>query len=284
MKNTYRIVYNCPDQPGIVAAVATLLSSNNGWIFEASHHSDHEANWFFSRLVVKADSLPFDLEELRRQFAPIAERFKMKWQIIDGNSPRKVALLASKGSHCLSDLLDRWRSKDLDCEITCVICNHEDHRGLVEWYGIPYHYVPVDKNDKAAGFAKTEALIDQYKADTIVLARYMQILPPALCSKYRHQILNIHHSFLPSFVGARPYHQAWQRGVKLVGATCHYVTEELDQGPIIAQDTIHVSHTQTDRDLERLGKDVEKAVLARGLTAHLEDRVLVHGNRTVVFD
>ncbi|MCB1756653.1 MAG: formyltetrahydrofolate deformylase [Gammaproteobacteria bacterium] len=284
MKNTYRIVFDCPDRRGIVGRVASMLSDNQGWILEAAHHSDHESNWFFSHLVVKADSLPFGLDGLQNAFQPLIEEFDMNLRLIDGNQPKKVVIMASKGSHCLSDLLDRWRSRDMDCEIVCVVSNHEDNRGLVEWYGIPYHFVPIDRQKKQAGFDKTETIIDQYKPDTIVLARYMQILPPALCEKYKHQVINIHHSFLPSFVGARPYHQAWRRGVKLVGATCHYVTEQLDEGPIIAQDAIHVTHAHNANDLVRLGKDVEKSVLARGLTAHLEDRVLVHGNRTVVFD
>ncbi|MEH6826122.1 MAG: formyltetrahydrofolate deformylase, partial [Motiliproteus sp.] len=189
-----------------------------------------------------------------------------------------------KGSHCLSDLLDRWKSGDMHCDIACVISNHEDMRGLVEWYGIPFHKVVIDKDNKAPGFAQVENLVDEYRADCVVLARYMQILPQALCEKYRHKVINIHHSFLPSFIGAKPYHQASRRGVKLIGATCHYVTEQLDEGPIIDQDVARVSHSDKVEDLVRLGKDVEKTVLARGLRAHLEDRILVHGNKTVVFN
>lgn len=284
MKNTFRIVFDCPDRRGIVARVATMLTENEGWILEAAHHSDHENQRFFSHLVVKADNLKFGLDELHEKFQPLVDEFDMNLKLIDGNQPKKLIIMASKGSHCLSDLLDRWHSGDLDCEISSVISNHKDNRGLVEFYGIPYHHVNIDKNNKQAGFDEVESIVDKYNADTIVLARYMQILPPQMCKKYQHQVINIHHSFLPSFVGAGPYHQAWRRGVKLVGATCHYVTEELDEGPIIAQDTIHVTHAHTAKDLVRLGKDVEKTVLARGLTAHLEDRVLVHGNRTVVFD
>lgn len=280
---TFRIVLDCPDQVGIVTSVSAAITSNGGWISEAAHHSDVESNWFFSRFEVQADTLPFDLDELERRFEPLKQEFNMNLSLVDSDQPKRVVLMASKGSHCLSDLLDRWKSGDLKCDIPCVISNHEDMRGLVEWYGIPFHHVVIDKEDKAPGFAQVEALVDDYRADCVVLARYMQILPQALCEKLRHKVINIHHSFLPSFIGARPYHQASRRGVKLIGATCHYVTEQLDEGPIIDQDVVRVSHSDKIEDLVRLGKDVEKTVLARGLRGHLEDRVLVHGNKTVVF-
>ncbi len=280
---TFRIVLDCPDQVGIVTSVSAAITSNGGWISEAAHHSDVESNWFFSRFEVQADTLPFDLDELERLFEPLKQEFNMNLSLVDSDQPKRVVLMASKGSHCLSDLLDRWKSGDLKCDIPCVISNHEDMRGLVEWYGIPFHHVVIDKEDKAPGFAQVEALVDDYRADCVVLARYMQILPQALCEKLRHKVINIHHSFLPSFIGARPYHQASRRGVKLIGATCHYVTEQLDEGPIIDQDVVRVSHSDKIEDLVRLGKDVEKTVLARGLRGHLEDRVLVHGNKTVVF-
>ncbi len=184
---------------------------------------------------------------------------------------------------CLADLLHRWHSGELACDITSVISNHDDLRSMVEWHGIPFHHVPVDPANKAPAFAKVNELVAEQQADCIVLARYMQILPPELCQRYAHRIINIHHSFLPSFVGARPYHQAAQRGVKLIGATCHYVTEELDAGPIIEQDVVRITHRHNADDMVRLGKDVEKMVLSRGLRYHLEDRVLVHDNKTVVF-
>jgi formyltetrahydrofolate deformylase len=193
-------------------------------------------------------------------------------------------LMVSKGTHCLADLLDRWKSKELFFDIACVISNHDDMRGLCEFYGLKYHHVVIDNDNKQLGFDEVERIVDDCNAETIVLARYMQIIPPALCLKYKYQVINIHHSFLPAFIGARPYHQAHRRGVKLIGATCHYVTEQLDEGPIIDQDVVRVSHSAAVEDLVRLGKDVEKTVLARGLRAHLEDRVLVHGNSTVVFN
>ena len=283
MNHTYRLTLDCPDSVGIVTRIGEVITNCGGWISEAAHHSDEESNWFFSRLEIRADSLPFNIETLREKFSPLAEELGMNWQISDSAQPKKMIIMASRGSHCLSDLLDRWKSGDLLCDIPCVISNHDDMRGLVEWYGIPFHHVVIEKDNKAPGFAKVENLVEEYGADNIVLARYMQILPQSLCEKYLHQVINIHHSFLPSFIGAKPYHQASRRGVKLIGATCHYVTEQLDEGPIIDQDVVRVSHSDSVEDLVRLGKDVEKTVLARGIRAHLEDRVLIHGNKTVVF-
>lgn len=240
---TYRVVLDCPDNTGIVTGVSKVISSNGGWISQANYHSDVDSNWFFAHFEVRADSLPFGLEELREHLEPLKQEFNMNLRVIDSTDPKKVVLMASKGSHCLSDLLDRWKSGDLKCDIVCVISNHDDMRGLVEWYGIPYHHVVIDKDDKAPGFKEVEQLVEEYQADCVVLARYMQILPQALCEKLRHKVINIHHSFLPSFIGARPYHQASRRGVKLIGATCHYVTEQLDEGPIIDQDVVRVSHS-----------------------------------------
>lgn len=280
---TFRLVIACPDRVGIVAKVSNVLAAYNGWITEANHHSDNLSNWFFMRHEIRADSLPFDVEGLRTAFAPIAAEFSMDWRVSDSAERKKVVLMASRESHCLSDLLHRWHSGELDCDITSVISNHNDLRSMVEWHGIAFHHVPVDPADKVPAFAEVTRLIDEQQADCIVLARYMQILPPDLCQRYANRVINIHHSFLPSFVGARPYHQAAQRGVKLIGATCHYVTEELDAGPIIEQDVVRITHRQNAEDMVRLGKDVEKMVLSRGLRYHLEDRVLVHDNKTVVF-
>jgi len=208
----------------------------------------------------------------------------MVWRITDTDQKKRVVLMASRESHCLADLLHRWHTKELDCDIPCVISNHNDLRSMVEWHGIPFFHVPVDPQDKQPAFAEVSRLVKAHGADVVVLARYMQILPPQLCQEYAQQVINIHHSFLPSFVGAKPYHQASLRGVKLIGATCHYVTEELDAGPIIEQDVVRVSHSDSIEDMVRFGRDVEKMVLARGLRYHLEDRVLVHGNKTVVFN
>jgi formyltetrahydrofolate deformylase len=235
------------------------------------------------RQEIQADSLPFDVAGFRAAFAPIADEFGMDWRISDSGSKKRVVILVSKQEHCLYDLLARWQSKELDIEIPCVISNHDTFRGFVEWHGIPFHHVPVHPENKPAAYAEVQGLFDESHGDTMVLARYMQILSPELCRDYPGRIINIHHSFLPSFVGARPYHQAYERGVKLIGATCHYVTEELDQGPIIEQDVIRIDHSDAPEDMVRYGKDIEKTVLARGLRYHLEDRVLAHGNKTVVF-
>ncbi|SEP98412.1 formyltetrahydrofolate deformylase [Ectothiorhodospira magna] len=280
----YRLIISCPDRVGIVAAVSGFLSRHGGSITEASQHSDVSTGWFFMRYEIDADRLPFEMDGFRQAFAPIAEAFAMHWQITDTQVPRRVVPLVSKLDHCLTDLLYRWRSGDLPMDIPCVISNHEDMRAYVEWHGIPYHHIPVNPQDKAAAFARIAERVDEARADVVVLARYMQILPPDLCARYAGRVINIHHSFLPSFVGARPYHRAFERGVKLIGATCHYVTDQLDEGPIIEQDVIRVRHDDAVDDLVRLGRDVERAVLARGLRYHLEDRVLVHGNKTVVFD
>lgn len=283
MERSYRLVIACPDQVGIVAAVSQFIASHGGWITEAHHYTDPASQWFFMRYVVRAASLPFDSAGLRERFAPIAERFQMQWRVSDTGVKPRVVLLASRQAHCLADLLYRWRSGDLEFDIPCVLSNHDDLHSYVQWHGLRFCHIPVDPTDKAAHFAAVGAAIDAAAADVVVLARYMQILPATLCERYPARIINIHHSFLPSFIGARPYHQASARGVKLIGATCHYVNSALDAGPIIDQDVVRVGHHNSVADMVRLGKDVERTVLARGLRYHLEDRVLVHGNKTIVF-
>lgn len=283
MEPVYRLVMSCPDAVGIVAKVSSFLAQYKGSIIEANHHADLGSGWFFMRNEIKADSLPFGLETFKEVFDPIAKDLNMQWRVTSSQSKPKVVLMASKDSHCLADILNRWHSGDLDCDIPCVISNHDDLRSLVEWHNIPFYHVPVDAKNKQPHFDEVNRLVQEHKADTVVLARYMQILPPKLCEDYEHQIINIHHSFLPSFVGAKPYHQAFERGVKLIGATCHYVTQELDGGPIIDQDVARISHRDVVEDMVRMGKDVERNVLARGLRWHIEDRVIVHGNKTVVF-
>ena len=279
----YTLSLSCPDRVGIVAAVSGFLAQNQGWITEANNHADAEAGRFFMRQEILADSLPFGIETLRDKFAPIAAEFQMDWRISDSARKKRVVILVSKQEHCLYDLLARWQADELNIEIPCVISNHETFRGFVEWHGIPFHHVPVTPDNKEAAYAEIRRLYEEVKGDTMVLARYMQIIPPDMCRDYPGQIINIHHSFLPSFVGAKPYHQAWDKGVKLIGATCHYVTADLDQGPIIDQDVIRINHSDAVEDMVRYGKDIEKTVLARGLRYHLEDRVLVHGNKTIVF-
>lgn len=281
---TYRLIISCPDQVGIVASVTQFIAEQGGSLMEANNHTDIDKGWFFIRCVINAETLGCDLDAFRERFEPIAADYKMKWYIRDSQVKQKVLLLASHASHCLADLLYRWHSGELDCDIPCVVSNHENLRSMVEWYGIPFHYVPVDKNNKASAFAEMEEIIQRYDADTIVLARYMQIIPPSLCERYAGRLINIHHSFLPSFIGANPYQKAFERGVKLIGATSHYVTQDLDEGPIIEQDVVRVNHRHGKGELVRLGKDVEKSVLSRALRNHLEDRVIVLENKTVVFD
>ena len=275
----YTLAASCPDRSGIIARITGFFAEHQGWILESNFHSDALDNRYFMRVEVKADSLPFHLAELRQRFEPLAAELQMDWRISDSAVKKRVVVLVSTQEHCLYDLLARWQSKELDIEIPCVISNHATLKGFVEWHGIPFHHVPVYADTKEAAYAEVKRLFDDVRGDTMVLARYMQILSPELCANYTGRILNIHHSFLPSFVGAKPYHQAYQRGVKLIGATCHYVTSELDQGPIIEQDVIRIDHSDAVEDMVRYGKDIEKTVLARGLRYHLEDRVLVHGNR-----
>ncbi len=279
----YTLTIDCPDRVGIVADVSRFIAERGGWILEANHHADRDTQRFFMRNAILADSLPGGIDDFSTGFAPLAQRLDMRWRLSDSARPRRVALLASRLDHCLVDLLYRWRAGELPCDIPCVISNHEDLRGDVEVHRVPFHCVPVSPDDKAGAFDRMAGLLEDNQVDTIVLARYMQILPPELCARYPGRIINIHHSFLPSFIGAKPYHRAFERGVKLIGATSHYVTADLDEGPIIEQDVVRVEHNDTVDDLIRYGRDVERAVLARALRYHLEDRVMLNGSRTVVF-
>ena len=275
---------SCPDQVGIIARVSGFIAGKGGWILESSFHADALTGRYFMRIEIKADTLPFLLAEFRERFrTEVAEPLQMEWRINDSAVKRRVVILVSRQEHCLYDLLARWQARELDIEIPCVISNHDTFRGFVEWHGIPFHHVPVTADNRREANAEILRLFEQAGGDIMVLARYMQIISPELCAALAGRIINIHHSFLPSFVGARPYHQAYERGVKLIGATCHYVTSELDAGPIIEQDVIRIDHSDSPDDMVRYGKDIEKTVLARGLRYHLEDRVLVHGNKTVVF-
>ncbi|QUH05322.1 formyltetrahydrofolate deformylase [Saccharopolyspora erythraea] len=277
----------CPDRTGIVARIAGFLADWGGWIVEAGYHTDPDTGWFFTRQEVRADSVPFGLEELRTRFAAVAAELgdRTEWRVSDTAERRRVVILVSREGHCLHDLLGRVGSGELDVDLRAVIGNHADLGPITEAHGIPFHHVPFPKDPeaKADAFAQVRELVDTHEPDAVVLARFMQVLPAELCEAWAGRALNIHHSFLPSFAGARPYHQAYERGVKLIGATCHYVTAELDAGPIVEQDVIRVDHTDSVADMVRKGRDIEKLVLARGLRSHLEDRVLMHGKRTVVF-
>jgi formyltetrahydrofolate deformylase len=266
-----------------VHAVAQFVLDVGGNIVHAEQHTDREAGVFFQRVEFDLAGAHIARDQVATSFAPVAQRFGMDVAVRFSDDRPRVAVLASKQPHCLADLLGRWRAAELPAEIVAVVSNHPDHAGLAEFSRVPFHHLPVDPADRAGA---DRALLDTlagFAPDLVVLARYMQILGPSVLAAYPHRIVNIHHSFLPAFVGARPYHQAQQRGVKLIGATAHYATAELDEGPIIAQDVEPVSHRDSVEDMVRKGRDLETVVLARAVRAHVEHRTLVFGNKTIVF-
>jgi formyltetrahydrofolate deformylase len=282
----YVLTLSCPDRTGIVARITTFLADIGGWITEAAYHSDDETGRFFTRQEVRADSVPFAAAELRDRFGIIAAELDAdQWEVTDTADRKSVVLLVSKEGHCLYELLSRWHSGELEADIALVVGNHPDLRPVAQLYGLPFRHIPVPSEPRGKGdaFARIRAAVDEHRPDAIVLARFMQVVPPELCAAWHGRLINIHHGFLPSFRGARPYHQAYLRGVKIIGATCHYVSSELDAGPIIEQDVIRVDHGDSPADMVRLGRDIEKTVLARGLTYHLQNRVLQDGVRTIVF-
>lgn len=281
---TARLLIRCPDRPGIVASVSSFLFNHGANITALDQHStDPEGGTFFMRLEFQTPHLDVSRPLLERTFdEAVARRYQMDWRLSYAAERKRMALLVSKYDHALLELLWRWARGDLHADVTMVVSNHPDLRTAVEAFGVPYHHVPVTKETKAEAEARLLDLLDG-QADLIVLARYMQILTEDFVGHYPHRIINIHHSFLPAFVGADPYRQAHERGVKLIGATAHYVTADLDEGPIIAQDVIHVSHRHTVADLKALGQNIERTVLARAVQWHLEDRLLVHENKTVAF-
>jgi formyltetrahydrofolate deformylase len=273
-----------PDRPGIVSAVSTFLAHNGQNILDAQQFNDVETGHFFMRVVFTAADLAVELAALQTGFTAIADRFGIVWQMRDRASRRRVMLLVSKSDHCLADILYRWRTGELAMDLVAIGSNHPraTYAGL-DFGDIPFHYLPVTRETRSAQEAAIWDLATQTKADLVVLARYMQILSDDLSAKLSGRCINIHHSFLPGFAGARPYHQAHERGVKLIGATAHYVTRDLDEGPIIDQDVERISHRDTPDDLVRKGRDIERRVLARALRHHLEDRVILNGRKTVVF-
>ncbi|MGU3436556.1 formyltetrahydrofolate deformylase [Actinomycetes bacterium M1A6_2h] len=281
------LTLGCPDRTGIVARISTFLADLGGSIVEAAYHADADSGWFFTRQAVTASSVSISADELRSRFEGVAREIgpEAEWALHDSDEPKRVVLLVSKEAHCLHDLLGRAAGGELPATISAVIGNHPELEQTTTAHGVRFHHVPFPKDptERGPAFAALRDLVDSYTPDAVVLARFMQVLPPELCEHWAGRAINIHHSFLPSFVGARPYHQAFARGVKLIGATCHLVTSELDAGPIIEQDVIRVDHSDAVTDMVRQGRDIEKLVLARGLRWHLEDRVLVHGRKTVVF-
>ncbi|MGY3605869.1 MULTISPECIES: formyltetrahydrofolate deformylase [unclassified Bradyrhizobium] len=278
------LTLSCPDRPGIVSAVSTFLAHNGQNILDAQQFDDIETKKFFMRVVFTAADLAVELSALQTGFAAIAERFGMVWQMRDRASRRRVMLLVSKSDHCLVDILYRWRTGELQMIPTAIVSNHpRETYSHLDFGDIPFHYLAVTKETKREQEAAVWKLAEDTNTDLVVLARYMQILSDELSAKLAGRCINIHHSFLPGFKGARPYHQAHERGVKLIGATAHYVTGDLDEGPIIDQDVERISHRDTPDDLVRKGRDIERRVLARAIRYHLEDRVIPNGRKTVVF-
>jgi formyltetrahydrofolate deformylase len=288
MKNSAILLVSCPDAKGEVATIADFVYRHGGNILHADEHADEESGLFLMR--VEFDPKDFDIDladedlsDFSKHFSPIAEKFRMKWRLaLSSHRPRTI-ILVSKYDHCLVDLLYRHQSGELACDIPLIISNHPDNQPIADFYKIPYTVISITRDNKHQAEEQIKSLIETRKADFLVLARYMQILSNDFVNRYPQRIINIHHSFLPAFVGARPYHQAFERGVKLIGATSHYVTEILDDGPIIEQDVVRVSHRDTVEDLIRKGRDLEKVVLSRAVRWHVENRVLLYGNKTVVF-
>jgi len=283
MKNSAILLITCPDRKGEVATIADFIYRHNGNILHADEHGDEESGLFLMRVEFDPKDFDIDLGSFANHFSPIADTFGMTWRLAQSSHRQRLIIFVSKYDHCLVDLLYRHKSGELSCEIPLIISNHPDNREIADFYGIPYAVVSAVKDNKTDAEARIHALIQQHQPDFMVLARYMQILSNEFVNRYPQRVINIHHSFLPAFVGARPYHQAFERGVKIIGATSHYVTEVLDDGPIIEQDVVRVSHRDTVEDLIRKGRDLEKVVLSRAVRAHVENRVLVYGNKTVIF-
>ncbi len=280
---TATLLISCPDQRGLVAKIANFIYANGGNIIHADQHTDFAAGLFLTRIEwqLKGFNLPRDL--IAPAFNAIAQPIDAKWELHFSDTVPRLAIWVSRQDHCLFDLIWRQRAKEFVADIPLIISNHPDLKEVAEQFGIDYHYIPISKDNKSEAEAKQLELLQQYKIDLVVLAKYMQIVTADFISKFP-QIINIHHSFLPAFVGANPYHRAFERGVKIIGATAHYATADLDAGPIIEQDVVRVSHRDEVEDLIRKGKDLERVVLARAVRSHLQNRVLVYGNRTVVFE
>jgi len=288
MKKSSILLVSCPDAKGEVATIADFVYRHGGNILHADEHADEESGLFLMRVEFDPKDFDIDLEDknlasFAKHFSPIAERFQMTWRLAQSSHRPRMIVLVSKYDHCLVDLLYRQQSGELACEVPLIISNHPDNQPIADFYKIPYTVVSITQDNKRQAEEQIRSLVEEHKADFIVLARYMQILSNDFVNCYPQRIINIHHSFLPAFLGARPYHQAFARGVKLIGATSHYVTEVLDDGPIIEQDVVRVSHRDTVEDLVRKGRDLEKVVLSRAVRWHIENRVLLYGNKTVVF-
>ena len=277
------LLISCPDQQGIVCAVTDFLMRHNGNIIDLEQHTDTEEGAFFMRVEWELGGFALPRDQINSAFKPIADRQQMEYGLHFSDVRPRMAIFVSKFSHCIHDLLARWHAGECNADIPLIISNHPDLEPLAKMYGIDYRVIAITSETKAEQEAETLRLLQEYHIDLIVLARYMQILSDEFCTRFPNRIINIHHSFLPAFVGARPYHSAHQRGVKIVGATSHYVTSNLDEGPIIEQEVMHVTHKDSVENLIRKGRDLEKLVLSRAVWAHLQNKVLVYKNRTVVF-
>jgi formyltetrahydrofolate deformylase len=285
MRTSVVLLISCPDRKGLVATVSDFIYRHGGNILHTDEHTDADSAWFLMRVEFDPSGLDVPLTDLPQLFVPIAKKFDMEWRLAQPGERKKMVIMVSKYDHCLVDLLYRHKIGELNCDIPLIISNHADNQPIADFYQIPFVVIPVSKDNKREAEQKQIALIREHGADFTVLARYMQVLSNEFVTAFPHRIINIHHSFLPAFVGAKPYHQAFQRGVKLIGATSHYVTEVLDDGPIIEQDVVRISHRASVEDLIQKGRDLEKVVLSRGVRWHIDDRVLVYGNKkTVVFD
>ncbi len=282
--NSAILLISCPDRKGIVKDIATFIADNNGNILHFDQHIDYQKRIFFARIEWDIEDFRIPRSRIEEAFRPIADRFSMSYSLHFREPPQRVAIFVSRQGHCLYDLLQRFRSGELRGEVSLVISNHPDLKPTADFFGVPFHHIPKSRDTRALAEERELALLEKHRVDLIVLARYMQILSGEFVARYRNRIINIHHSFLPAFPGAKPYHRAYERGVKIVGATSHYVTEVLDEGPIIEQDVVRVSHRDTPEDLVRKGRDIERIVLARAVRWHLEYKVLVYNNKTVVFD
>lgn len=284
VENRARLLVKCPDKPGIVSVLSTFLLKYNANIIESSQYSsDPENGTFFIRLEYHCDNLQSKAQEMEQEFMQIADNYEMTYQFYYLNKRQRSAIYVSKELHCLLELLWEWQNGDLETEIAVVISNHEDARAIVESYGIPFHYLPANKEIRKEVEAKQIHLMGEYNVDVLILARYMQILTPDFVNHFENQIINIHHSFLPAFIGANPYDRAYKRGVKLIGATSHYVTNDLDEGPIIEQDVERVDHRDDVVTLKKIGRQIERRVLSKAVKWHLENRIIVEGNKTIVF-
>ena len=282
---TVTLLVSCPDRKGLVAGISNFIYHHNGNIIHADQHTDAEQNIFLQRVEWELKGFDIPRDKIADTFKPIAKKIGLGlWELRFSDYVPRMAIFASKQEHCLYDILSRWQMKEFNADIPLVISNHPDLRKIAENFGVHFYHLPINNKNKKTQENLTIKKLEEYRIDFVVLARYMQVLSSKFISRFPNKIINIHHSFLPAFAGSKPYHQAHQRGVKIIGATAHYVTAELDNGPIIEQDVVRISHRDSVKDIIRKGRDLEKLVLARAVDLHLQNRILVYGNKTVVFD